>query len=123
MVDILVIDDEKAIVKLLKIALTKLGFNVQSASGGAEGIKKFDNGFFDLVITDMRMPEVDGYAVMRHIRNSTRNLTPIVGISGTPWLLENEEFDALLVKPFSMNALFETVSRLTVTPSSLMVNG
>ena len=48
--NILVIDDEKSIAFLTSIALSKSGFNVEKASDGLEGIKKFDEGHFDLVL-------------------------------------------------------------------------
>ena len=50
---ILVIDDEKGILRLMHQALTKFGHNVETADGGLEGIRKFDDGCFDIVITDI----------------------------------------------------------------------
>ncbi|NQT70193.1 MAG: response regulator [Desulfobacteraceae bacterium] len=53
MPNILVIDDEKSIACMLYQALTKYGYNVETATDGQEGIKKFVEGQFDLVITDI----------------------------------------------------------------------
>ncbi|MFC1886082.1 response regulator [Thermodesulfobacteriota bacterium] len=110
---ILVIDDEDAIVLVLTMALERYGFNVEIAKDGMEGIKKFDEGQFDLVITDIRMNNLDGHGVLRHIRNSQRKFTPTVGISGTPWHLQKSDFDAILAKPFSIQPLIDTVKNLT----------
>ena len=118
MQNILVIDDEKVITNLLSQALNKCGFNVDTAENGKEGIVKFDNDTFDLVITDICMAGVDGNGVARHIRNSLRKTTPIIGISGTPWLLEEGDFDAVLPKPFSLKTLADTVKGLTETTLS-----
>jgi len=110
---VLVIDDEKSISCMLSHALTKYGYFVETAAGGQEGIEKFDQGLVDLVITDVRMPGVDGNHVARHIRNSPRKTTPIIGISGTPWFLKNGDFDIVLSKPFSIKPLIDTVECLT----------
>jgi len=114
MYNVLIIDDEKSILYVLTMALTKFGFNVETASDGLEGIKKFDEYNFDVVITDIRMPALDGNGVVGHIRNSARQYTPIIGMSGTPWFLENSDFDAVLSKPTSIKALVDTVKKVTL---------
>jgi len=120
--DILVIDDEKSIVLIIATALTKSGFNVEKATNGLEGIKKFDEGYFDLVITDLRMPGLDGNGVVRHIRNSERQSTPVVSISATPWHLQSDDFDAFILKPFSIKTLIDTVNELTAISLNAVVN-
>ena len=69
---ILVIDDEKGILQLLHEALTLYGHKVETADDGLEGIRKFDGGCFDIVITDIRMPVIDGNGVAAHIRKSDK---------------------------------------------------
>ena len=113
MLNILVIDDEKPILNLIRSALTSAGFEVEIASDGVEGIQKFEDGQFDLVITDMMMPGIDGRGVVKHIRNSTKPNTPTIGCSGTPWLLENSELDSVLNKPFSLKDLFNSIQDLS----------
>jgi CheY-like chemotaxis protein len=114
MCHILVIDDEKAILDIIKIVLSEAGYEVETALDGHEGIKKFDNGQFDLVITDINMPEIDGRKVVEHIRNSDRPFTPIIGVSGTPWLLENIPFDAVFTKPFTLKDLANSIRHLSM---------
>lgn len=113
MLTILVIDDDRTILNMVKLTLTKFGYNVETASDGKEGIQKFDNGLFDLVITDVRMPVMDGKRVVKHIRNSARPFTPVIGISGTPWLLEDSDFDLVISKPFQLKVLLDSVVNLT----------
>jgi DNA-binding response OmpR family regulator len=74
---------------------------------------EFDSGKYDLVITDVRMPGVDGHRVVHHIRHSGRKRTPVIGVSGTPWLLQNGDFDDVLHKPFTIQNLIEKVNVLT----------
>ncbi len=110
---VLVIDDEQSICKLLEIALTRSGFRVDMAAGGQEGIDKFDSNAYDLVITDVLMPDMDGYQVVNYIRKSSRKQVPIIGLSGTPWHLAKGEFDSVINKPFALKTLIDSVSDLT----------
>jgi len=109
---ILVIDDEKVVLHVIASALTTFGYHVEVAGDGWEGIKKFDEGFYDVVITDLIMPNMDGGSVVDHIRKSNRNQTPIIGISGTPWLLNEVDVDQVLPKPFRIQVLLDTVQYL-----------
>lgn len=115
---VLVIDDEQMIRELLEKALSRLNFTVETAEDGARGISKFDSGQFDLVITDVRMPGMDGHEVIHHIRGSKRQTTPVIGVSGTPWLIKEGEFDDVLCKPFSIHALIQRAQALTNYPSA-----
>ncbi|MFO7709842.1 MAG: response regulator [Desulfobacterales bacterium] len=112
MSSILVIDDEKGISGLIEEALTRYGHCVETAGDGREGIQKFESGRFDLVITDVLMPEMDGLQVLKHIRTTARRRTPVIGMSGTPWFLNNSEFDRVLAKPFSLQRLVECIKGL-----------
>jgi CheY-like chemotaxis protein len=113
MCNVLVIDDEQLVSQMLQELLTLSGFNVETASGGHEGVQLFEKGLFDLVITDILMPGLDGHDVARHIRNSDRPHTPIIAISGTPWLLNEDEFDSAIPKPFEIKTLLNTIHELT----------
>jgi len=112
MCNVLVIDDEKMISDMLQTVLTRLGYSVETAPGGREGLEIYEDGDFNLVITDIRMPEIDGHDVMRHIRSSDRPHTPIIGMSGTPWLLNGDGFNCTLSKPFGIKTLINTINEL-----------
>jgi CheY-like chemotaxis protein len=113
MCTILVIDDEKGILGVIREALTRFGHSVEIAYDGIEGIQKFDGGSYDMVITDLRMPGLDGRGVVQHIRNSSKNSVPVIGISGTPWQAQDSDFDAVLSKPFPLEDLVQSVKKLT----------
>ncbi|MBU0477323.1 sigma-54 dependent transcriptional regulator [bacterium] len=66
---ILVIDDEKSMLEFLSIMLTKDGFSVAVSDKGQEGINMFKKTHFDLVIVDIKMPEVSGIDVLKSIRS------------------------------------------------------
>jgi CheY-like chemotaxis protein len=63
------------------------------------------------------MPEVDGEGVLAHIRRSSRRQMPIIGMSGTPWLLKGDAFDLVLAKPFPLKQLVEAVNGLCAVPT------
>ena len=109
---ILVIDDERGITQVIQEALRMVGYEVEVADNGREGIRKFDDHPYDLVITDICMPGVNGNSVARHIRNASNGTTPIIGISGTPWKLQGEDFDKVLAKPFPLEDLIKSVQQL-----------
>jgi CheY-like chemotaxis protein len=107
MVHILVIDDEHAILEVIHEFLTLLGYNVKVANCGEKGIELFGKGYnFDLVITDICMPKVDGNAVAKHIRSSEQADTPIVAITGSGDDGINKDlFNVLLQKPYELKEL------------------
>ncbi len=119
MSSVLVIEDEKGISGLIKEALVRHGHCVETAEDGREGIRKFESGRFDLVITDVLMPEVDGLGVLRHIRSTPRRRTPVIGMSGTPWFLNDTGFDRVLAKPFSLQKLVDCVKGVAESTCSL----
>ncbi len=118
---VLVIDDEKGILQIIHQVLTQLGHNVDTAANGLDGIRKFDNGCFDIVITDIRMPGIDGNGVLEHIRKSEKRSIPVIAISGTPWLLETSYFDMVLEKPFPIKQLVESIQSVVPVPSRTAV--
>ena len=113
MLRVLVIDDEKEITGLLNKAITLAGFDVEVASNGYEGIKRYNESQFDVVITDGEMPYLSGSEVLKNIRQSNRPDTPVIGISGTPWMLSEQDFDVILPKPFSLKTLLNRLEEIS----------
>ncbi len=109
---VLIIDDEEAICSLVISALSRDGIVADMATNGRDGLDKFHQSIFDIVITDMKMPGMDGNSIARQIRNSDKPSTPIIGISGTSWLLDKSEFNLVLQKPFSIHSLVGAVKNL-----------
>jgi DNA-binding response OmpR family regulator len=73
---ILVVDDERSIVELLKLYLTNEGYRVETAFTGKQGIELYKQLKPALVVLDLMLPEVDGYEVCRQIRRD--GYTPII---------------------------------------------
>ena len=81
MPSILIIDDEKAIRKTLSEILSFEGYKIEEASDGEEGLKRFSEKTFDLVLCDIKMPKVDGIEFLEKAREVHPDI-PIIMISG-----------------------------------------
>ena len=116
---ILAIDDSRTIRSLLTMTLEKAGFSVTTAVDGVDGVNKFNESHADLVITDVNMPNKDGFGVIEDIRGGDRN-------RGVPVLVLTTESGAALkerarkagatgwiVKPFDDDSLVSVIRRLT----------
>ncbi|HZU21615.1 MAG TPA: response regulator, partial [Terriglobales bacterium] len=68
MANILVCDDERSICELLEIALRKDGHKVETANSGEAAKRKLDSALYDMVLTDVKMPNTDGIEVLKHAR-------------------------------------------------------
>jgi CheY-like chemotaxis protein len=120
MARILIVDDEPAILSILDRMLRKLGHESASAGNGKEALRRLEDGGFDLVITDLIMPESEGIETIGAIRKRWP-VVRIIAMSGggrqspTPYLAVAASLgaDATLAKPFQMADL-ETVLRLVL---------
>ena len=101
---LLIIEDEAAIQSILSELLTDAGYTVEVAGDGLEGITKFREQSFSLVLLDIMMPKIDGYTVCEMIRRESK--TPIIMLTA----LDEEEaqvkafelkVDDYITKPFS----------------------
>lgn len=69
---ILVVDDEKDLRDIVKLVLEKTGYEVEQASCGSECIKKIDMEPVNLIIMDVRMPEMDGWETIRKLKQKNK---------------------------------------------------
>lgn len=86
---ILTVDDSPSIRVALKIALTHAGYSVAEAANGAEGIEKARASAFDLIITDLNMPVMDGLTMIEEMRRMPDQM-------GVPIVFLTTESDASL---------------------------
>ena len=114
MINILVIDDDEAVLDNISLVIKSVGYRITKASNGEEGIKKFDQSVFDVVITDLFMPLKDGNEVARYIRDAGKNI-PIIGITGMPEHIDPAFFDKVLKKPFSLKELIAYLKEIADT--------
>ena len=106
---VLIIDDEPQITKMLSRMLSGRNIDAETASNGDEGMAQVRECRYSLVITDIVMPGASGIEIARYLRQVHRERVPVIGMSGTPWLLDRDNFDAVLAKPFSLDDAWEII--------------
>jgi NADH:ubiquinone oxidoreductase subunit E len=112
---ILVVDDEVVVIKSAERVLKSEGYRIEGALGGREAILKMEQGGYDLVFTDLKMPEVDGITLIRWIKKSKPE-TGIVIITGYPSQETMKEAIELGIidyvpKPFTPSVLLDVTKR------------
>jgi len=114
--DILFIDDELHWCRVMKELADFMGFNVFTTTSPRHGLRKFLRGHFDLVITDIRMPDESGFSFIRRIRKHDSEI-PIIIVTGfhtnkVHRLAETLNVQKVLIKPFRVSDLEEAISEL-----------
>ena len=90
---ILIVDDSTSIRVAIRMALTGAGYTVSEAADGAQGLSKASGSRFDMIITDLNMPNMDGLSMIRALRKNPAQC-------GTPILfLTTESEDAMKQQP------------------------
>jgi two-component system KDP operon response regulator KdpE len=110
--NILVVDDEPQITRVLKTTLSSQGYGVRTASDGDEAVQLMKEWAPDLVITDLRMPNLGGLELCRQVRAKSRIPIIVLSVKGE----ERTKVEALdagaddyVTKPFSVNELLARV--------------
>jgi signal transduction histidine kinase/CheY-like chemotaxis protein len=111
---VLVVEDEERLRRMLADMLGRAGYTVEVARDGLEGLARFQGGRFDLVITDLGMPECSGLEVARGVKGA-RPGTPVILITGwgdllDPARLEGAGVDLMIVKPFRVERVLGAVA-------------
>jgi DNA-binding NtrC family response regulator len=114
-VQILIVDDEEIVGKRLKTALEKSGYEVEIFQDSREAVARIADKAFDIVVTDIRMDEIDGMEVLERVLEKS-DQTKVIIITGYATLevareaLTRGAFD-FIAKPFKPNDLREVVVR------------
>lgn len=114
---ILIIDDSATVRKFASISLTMQGFQVVTANDGMDALEKLPMQNIDLVITDLNMPNMDGFEFIKTLReNPQYNELPIIILSSLSDEVNKAKglelgVNAYLVKPFSLERIQYEVSK------------
>ncbi len=122
---LLIIDDDQVVRASLAAYLEDSGFNVLQASNGLQGLEVFERDHPDLVICDLRMPQVDGLELIRRI-NALQVETPVIVVSGAGVMTDAVEALRLgaadyLIKPLEDLAVLEHSVRRALDRAQLRV--
>jgi len=118
MARILVVDDEPNIRRLFRDELEEAGHFIEQAGDGAEALAALDRADYDLVLLDLRMPEINGIEFLERIRETHPNLPVIVctavrGVESDYDLWANR-VSAILSKPIDLELLKQHVERVLI---------
>ena len=106
--NILVVDDEPQITRVLKTSLSSQGYGIRTAADGEEALQMLKDWSPDLIVTDLRMPNMDGLELCRRVRTESRIPIIVLSVKGEE-TIKVEALDAgaddYVTKPFSMNEL------------------
>jgi DNA-binding NtrC family response regulator len=110
---VLMVDDDASMRAILYDALSILGYEVVAAGNGTEGFEQFIQNTFDLVITDCKMPGMDGWQLSALVKKvSTR--TPVIMVTGQDKYavtekMQESDIDYIMFKPFKLDDFYTTV--------------
>ena len=113
--EVLLLDDEPIVGKRLKPALSKIGCNVEVFEKPDSALKRIEEKEFDVVVTDIRMDEIDGIQILEHITKGSPR-TKVIMITGYAMMalareaMEKGAFD-FISKPFQPNDLRKVIAK------------
>lgn len=114
---VLVVDDDMCIRKGLKIRLEGAGYKVSTAGNGTEGIMIFDENGADLMILDVKMPDIDGFEVCKSVKQ--KEDVPVIFLTGAqnqmvrdflPQMVDAVGGDYFMRKPFDARLLMKLIA-------------
>jgi DNA-binding response OmpR family regulator len=114
---ILIIDSNKQDTDSLSVLLHGEGYRVSCSGSGYEGIRKVKEGDFDLIVMDLSLPDINGKDLIRQIRKSAKEKTPLIILSEQDEVEDIEEFfqrgvDDYIVKPPRFSYLLSKIGQL-----------
>jgi two-component system KDP operon response regulator KdpE len=110
---VLVVDDQPRIIKFIEIFLRLKGFNVISATSGLEALEMIRSETPDIMLLDIVMPDMDGFEVMRRLRDFSR--MPVIAISASPGRRGDAEAmgaNDFISKPFQTEEILVRINHL-----------
>lgn len=110
---ILVVEDEKDLNRVITKHLKKNNYSVDSCFDGEEALDYISYGEYDLIITDIMMPKIDGYGFIKQLRND-KNSTPVIMLTAKDSLDDkilglDSGVDDYIVKPFEFDELLARI--------------
>ena len=117
---ILLVEDSEINLEIMQSQLLSLGYQVDTAINGKEALIKFQKRKYDIILTDLEMPEMDGYALaaeIRRIEENSKEPIPILAVTASDFDLTKERaislgFNGYMLKPFEINVLEKKLANI-----------
>jgi putative two-component system response regulator len=111
--NILLVEDNEINLEIMLSQLTSMGYTVDTAANGKDGLEKSQKKKYDVILTDIEMPVMDGYQMAEEIRraeNDSTHSTPIIAITASEFDLNEEKakslgFSDYMLKPLEIDVL------------------
>jgi len=123
-VSILVVEEEESVCKALLLLFSRMGYRVTIVCNGEEAMELFHKGSYDLVISDLTMPSMDGWTLARRIKEKSPH-TPVCLMTG--WgkeyvepKIKGSSVDYVLFKPFRLHELLKVIEKILQMPNSYL---
>jgi CheY-like chemotaxis protein len=123
---VLVAEDNPINREIMLSQLTALGYTVAEAANGKEALRKYQAGQYDLILTDIEMPELDGYGLAAEIRRLEQvagRRTPILAITASDFDLDEAKahsagLDGYMLKPLDPKVLAKKLADIFCEPEN-----
>jgi len=116
MISILLVEDDEKLSKLFYTVLSKQGFNIHIASNGVEGFDILENNHIDLIISDIMMPQMNGYDFTENVRKINEEIPILMITAKDDFNSKQKSFligiDDYMVKPIDVNEMILRVHAL-----------
>ena len=117
---VLLVEDNEINLEIMLSQINSLGYQVETAQNGREALDKFQQGEFDVVLTDIEMPEMNGYeltAEIRRLEAGSGNAVPIFAITASDYDLNPERaktlgFNGYMLKPLELDILEQKLANI-----------
>ncbi|WP_420140951.1 response regulator [Sphingomonas sp.] len=128
--NVLFVEDDAMNRRVVRDMLTVAGATMDEAVDAETGLRMIDEGDYDIVLMDLRMPGMDGLTAIRHIRARTdaKATVPVIVVTADTALdicrdCIDQGADEVILKPVAMNKLFDAIGRLIARENSrIMLN-
>jgi len=119
-IKILLADDNLLNQKIVSLILKRYGGDISFASNGLEVVKLIQESKFDIILMDVQMPEMDGFATTRYLRTELHNPIPVIALTADKYMdeslaINDVGMNGYISKPFEPEELCNLILKL-VTP-------
>lgn len=113
---ILIIDDDVALTKVLRAELQSVGYNIEVINDGQEALERLTSEYFDLILLDLKMPNLDGFDVLKELqkRGYPGKVIVLTAYADVENAIQAKKLGArsFLAKPFDFYELLVTIQKV-----------
>jgi DNA-binding response OmpR family regulator len=113
---VLIIDDDVSLTKILRAELTSVGYEVEVMNDSSEVLNRLQNEFYDLILLDLKMPQVDGFKILKELRskNYPGKIIVMTAYADVENAVQAKKLgaDDFLPKPYDLDELLITIQKV-----------